>query len=67
VSAAVLVWDDVGAGSLTDFERRVLLELLDARVNGLRPMIITSNWLFGEISEKMDDRIASRLATFTQI
>ena len=57
-----LVLDDLGAGSLSDCERRYTLELIDTRLNKLRPTIVTSNWNLQEIAERMDDRIASRLA-----
>ena len=60
----LLVLDDLGAGSLSDFERRCTLEVLDRRINSTCPTIITSNWSLGKIAEAMDDRIASRLAPF---
>jgi chromosomal replication initiation ATPase DnaA len=60
----LLVLDDLGAGSLSDFERRCTLEVLDRRINRTRPTVVTSNWTLGKIAEAMDDRIASRLAPF---
>lgn len=63
--AGFLILDDLGAGSLSDHERRFTLELLDRRLNASRPTIITTNWSLAQIAERMDDRIASRLATFT--
>src|SRR6266446_4789855 len=65
--ARYLILDDLGAGSLSDCERRYSLELLDVRLNKLRPTIVTSNWSVQEISERMGDRIASRLAGFAQL
>ena len=65
--ARFLVFDDLGAGSLSDFERRYTLELLDTRLNRMRPTVVTSNWSLQEISERMDDRIASRLAGFAAL
>jgi len=62
-----LVFDDLGAGSLSDCERRYTLELIDTRLNKLRPTIVTSNWSLQEIAERMDDRIASRLAGFAAL
>jgi DNA replication protein DnaC len=62
-----LVLDDVGAGSLSDHERRSTLHLLDRRINHLRPTIITSNLTVDEIGRAMDERIASRLNGFTAI
>lgn len=62
---AFLILDDLGAGGLSDHERRFTLELLDARVNALKPTIVTSNWKVDEIAAKMDERIGSRLKQFT--
>lgn len=63
VEAGLLVLDDVGATGLSDHERRATLELLDARLNALRPTIVTSNLTVAEIGERMDDRLGSRLAS----
>jgi DNA replication protein DnaC len=63
----ILILDDLGAGSLSDCERRFTLEILDRRMNRLRPTVVTSNWSLKNIAEKMDDRIASRLSAFTGI
>jgi len=60
----LLIIDDLAAGSLSDFERRCTLEVLDRRLNCARPTIVTSNWNLEAIAEAMDDRIASRLAQF---
>jgi DNA replication protein DnaC len=63
----ILVLDDIGAGGLTDFERRVLLEIIDSRGDQFRPTLVTSNWNLEQISQAMDDRVASRLAGYCQI
>jgi DNA replication protein DnaC len=57
-----LFLDDLGAGSLSDFERRNTLELLDRRFNLRLPSAISTNWSLLEVAEKMDERIASRLS-----
>ena len=57
-----LFLDDLGTGSLSDFERRNTLEILDRRFNQRFPTAISTNWSLLEIAEKMDDRIASRLS-----
>jgi len=62
-----LALDDIGAGGLTDFERRTLLEILDWRTEWHRPTVVTTNWTLAEISEKMDDRIGSRLAAYCRV
>lgn len=63
----VLALDDLGAGSLSDFERRTTLEIVESRLSSLRPTIVTSNWSLTEISERIDDRLASRLASYPQV
>lgn len=63
----MLIIDDLGSGGLSDFERRTTLDILNGRINALRPTIVTSNWDLQEISDRMDDRIASRLAGFTML
>jgi DNA replication protein DnaC len=63
--ARLLVLDDLGAGALTDFERRYTLEVLDRRLNAMLPTIVTTNWTLPQIKEQMDERIASRLSSFT--
>jgi DNA replication protein DnaC len=62
-----LFLDDLGAGSLSDHERRITLEVLDRRLNDLLPTCVTANWSTQEIAEKMDERIASRIESFTSL
>lgn len=65
--AHMLILDDLGAGKLSDYERRLALELFERRINSKRPTVVTTNWSLDEISQLMDDRIASRLSLFTQL
>ena len=67
VKPGLLILDDLGTGSLSDFERRYTLELLDRRLNSCRPTVVTTNWTIERISGDMDDRIASRLAGFLRL
>lgn len=62
-----LVLDDLGAGGLTDFERRTTLDILDERILGKLPTVITTNWDLDQIAKLMDDRISSRLSGFTHL
>jgi len=66
-TAPNLVLDDLGAGSGSDFERRSVIELIDRRMNGLLPTVVTTNWTLEEIAVRLDDRLASRLSAFTQL
>lgn len=59
-----VVLDDLGAGGLSDHERRSTLEVFDQRINQRLPTIVTSNWSIDQIEERMDDRIADRLNSF---
>jgi DNA replication protein DnaC len=63
----LLVLDDLGAGNLSDHERRFTLEILDRRHNAKLPTVVTTNWDLARISEQLDDRIASRLSGFLRI
>jgi DNA replication protein DnaC len=60
-----LLLDDVGAGALSDFERRYLLDLLDRRAD--RRTMITSNLAVEDFARRLDERIASRLREFTSM
>ncbi len=60
----ILILDDLGAGTLSDFERRYTLEVFDCRLSARKPTIVTTNWSLSEIANKLDDRIASRLSGF---
>lgn len=62
-----VVLDDLGNGSLSDFQRYSTTEFLDQRINKKYPTVITSNWTLDQIAEKMDERIASRVASFHSI
>jgi DNA replication protein DnaC len=67
VEVPFLVLDDLGAGSFSDFERRVLLDLLNRRGNERRKTIVTSNLELAELEEHLDERIASRLSAFDRM
>lgn len=65
--APLLVLDDLGAGALTDFERRSTLEALDRRLNALLPTVVTTNLTLRDMEARLDDRIASRLSGLTKL
>lgn len=65
--AEFLVLDDIGAGSLSDFERRSTLDLLECRLTRLRPTVVTTNLTVEQIGTLMDERISSRLSAYTRI
>ncbi len=63
----LLILDDLGAGKADDFERRAILELLDRRLNNMLPTVATSNLGRTEIAQRIDERVSSRLLSFTGI
>lgn len=62
-----LFLDDLGAGSLSDHERRVTLRVLNQRQSNALPICVTTNWSLEQIAERMDERIAGRLQSLTAI
>jgi DNA replication protein DnaC len=62
-----LVLDDFGIEKTTDWNRQVLDYIIYERDNHLRPLIITTNLSISDISQKIDIRIASRLAGMGQV
>ena len=62
VCCDLLLIDDLGAQKNSEWSREVLYLLIDRRYRDVRPTIVTSNLTLDQISELIDDRIASRLA-----
>jgi hypothetical protein len=62
IKTQLLVLDDLGSERVTDFVADQLYILLGERYAYDRPTIVTSNLELGQISEHIDDRVASRLA-----
>jgi DNA replication protein DnaC len=67
VESSLVVLDDLGAGSLSDYERRATLEVLDRRLIHLRPTVVTTNLSLSELEARLDDRVASRLSSLTRL
>ena len=60
--AKLLVLDDIGSEMATDWVRDTLYMLINYRMNWLKPTVITSNLLPGQIADTYHARLASRLA-----
>lgn len=58
----LLILDDLGAEKVSDFTIQSLYLIIDRRNRELRPTIVTTNLSLEEIEEKIDARMASRLA-----
>jgi DNA replication protein DnaC len=61
-TAKVLLLDDVGAYSPSDWSRAQLLALVDARWTATLPTIVTSNLTESQFAQHLGDRTTSRLA-----
>ena len=62
-----LCLDDVGAEKITDYTTSTLYLILNQRGENGQPTVITSNLSLDAIAQKMDDRIASRLARYGHV
>lgn len=59
--ADMVVWDDIGTKSATEFEHEHLLTLIDSRLLDNKTNIFTSNIIPNELSSLIGDRLASRI------
>lgn len=57
------IFDDIGAQKVTEYTKDVWYQIIDRRSRFGYKTIFTSNYKLSEISEIMNDRIASRLAS----
>jgi len=57
-----LFLDDLGSEKTTEHARATFYLIIDRRDRELKPTIVTSNLTPGQIAERIDERIASRLA-----
>lgn len=62
-----LILDDFGAEKSSEFTIQSLYFIIDRRYSSMRTTIITSNLSLGQISEKVGDRIASRIAGMCKV
>lgn len=62
-----LVLDDIGAEKPTDFVAETLYLIVNARYNNALPTIFTSNLDLGQLSDRVGERIASRIAEMCQV
>jgi DNA replication protein DnaC len=56
-----LIIDDLGASNNSEWQKEVLLDLIDHRYEFRKPTLITTNLNFEKMGEKLDDRIATRI------
>lgn len=63
----LLMFDDLGAGQITDWSTDTLHRLVDARWADQRPMIVTTNLTATEMRSLLNERIVSRLLNSNQV
>jgi DNA replication protein DnaC len=61
--ANLLAFDDVGSEMATDWVRDAVYQVINHRLNEMKPTIVTSNLRPSEIAESYHTRLASRLAS----
>lgn len=57
----LVVWDDIGTKGLTEFEREMLLSVVNARIENRKANIFTSNCTPKELEKILQPRLASRI------
>lgn len=61
ISAELLILDDLGSEFQTSFTETALYDIINSRINLLKPTIISTNLSQSEISQKYNERIVSRI------
>lgn len=62
-----LILDDLGSEKVTDWVRETLFVLINHRYEYRLPTVFTSNCTIAELSEKLGDRIASRVVEMCRL
>lgn len=60
-NAELVVFDDLGVGKLSDFDKNNLLDIIDYRLNNHKSIIFTSNLNQDGLVNLFGDRLASRI------
>ena len=63
----VLIIDDLGAEKPSEWVEETIFKIIDKRYREVLPTIITSNLPLGEMSDRLGDRISSRIAEMCDI
>lgn len=63
----VLIIDDLGAEKVSEWVKETLHRIIDKRYREVLPTIVTSNNSLDELSERVGDRIPSRLAEMCDV
>jgi DNA replication protein DnaC len=65
--AKILILDDLGAEKPSEWVAETLYLLINRRYEDMKQTIITSNLTLSELSQRLDDRIASRIAEMCKV
>ena len=65
LSADLVVWDEVGVKTLTNYEHEHLLNLINTRLDEGKSNIYTSNLSKEELKEKIGERLYSRVVSYS--
>lgn len=57
----LVVWDDIGTGTLSGYEHQIILQAIDDRLNSRKSNIFTSNITTNSIIDTLGDRLYSRV------
>lgn len=60
-NADLTIFDDLGVGKLSDFDKSSLLDVIDYRLNNHKSTIFTSNLDYKQLVDLFGDRLASRI------
>lgn len=60
-NADLVIFDDLGVGKLSDYDRNNLLDVIDSRLNNHKSTIFTSNLDYTQLCELFGDRLSSRI------
>lgn len=63
----VLIIDDLGTEKASEWVSETMFKIIDKRYREVLPTIITSNLELGELSERLGDRISSRIAEMCDV
>ena len=63
----ILILDDIGVEKASEFVRETLYLLINQRYNDMLPTIFTSNCSLDELSNRLEDRIPSRIKGMCEI
>lgn len=62
----LVIWDEIGTKTSTQFESENLLSIINARLNKNKSNIYTSNLSGEELQEKLGDRLYSRIINLSE-